>query len=171
MINCCDEHKDKGVEYDMCKTHKKINYNCKSLGTFAINTKHNFLAFVMFHDYWWHGRSLNDLLQNDLIFISFPISEAEYVQGNFVPYYKEILKPVQTCFNDIDWLFPLWKSDVYISDWDMRTPYKNLIPILKDWYDNKSKIAKRIDTKLLIYKKKLQDTSKELQVELIYLLM
>ena len=165
IIKCCPKHESVGCDYDCCKSHPKIKWGkAESLTTIGINTKSDFLALIMFHDNWFRGATLNDLLNSDKIFISFPISETEFIKGNVVPDYTEITTEQDTCFNDIEWLFPRQVTSLYIGNWDMKTAFYNLLPIQQDWYKCRSKVSQRVQNKLQKCQEKLAATNNLLKV-------
>lgn len=133
VVNCCNKHES--AVFGNCSTHPKYSWtDAQSLGTFAIYSPLNTLVFVMFHNHYWYDLSLQNHLNNKNIFIAFPLSCKEFLNGNMVPYYNEISKPLQACFNDITWLFPRQMKELYIANWNMRDHYTKLVPVTNNWY-------------------------------------
>ena len=147
MLNCCNQHTE--IEYGTCSTHPKVNWNdAKSLGEFAIHTPTDSLVFVMFHDHVWWDTSMTKHLNNTEIFISFPLNEVAFVRGCMLPCYDKIKDPIPTCFNDIDWLWPRSCTNLYLCNWDCKTPYYQLQPLINNWYSICDRISERIEKSL-----------------------
>lgn len=120
----------------------------------------------MFHDHTWYDKSLNHHLSNREIFIGFPLSKDAFFKGNSVPCYDKFSKPLSVCFNDIKWLFPVQCHDLFLCDWDCRTPYYNMVPIVQNWYKCRSSIQEKaqLHDKINDIKSQLSEVQDQLHV-------
>ena len=163
---CCANHY-KALPYGECPKHPKITFDgCTSLIAITYNTKHEALTLTMFHDFTWYDKSLNNHLNNNLIFESFPINVDQFYKGNLVPDYTVFDKPMATAFVDIHWLFPRQQHSLYIGNWDMKTPYYNLKPIKENWNNVVTFVQKRllVKSQLCEMQHKIADSEYKAQV-------
>ena len=148
--------------YGECKSQPKCSFGVgTSLGNFAINTKHKCLVFAMYHNHTWYGKSFDDHFKNEEIFISFPISCTQFLQGNFVPCYVNFHHEMKTAYNDLKWLLP---PELCIINWDMQTHYFNLKPILNNHYGCKDQLSKFMTDRLKLLHSKITAMQAKVQV-------
>lgn len=168
MTNCCPKHHD-GILYGECKLHSKCNFSqASSLTMPAINKKHNILVGVVFYNNTFWGSTLKQLLQDDKIFVSFPLSEKEFIQGNIVTDftgYETKRGDINTAFNDIQWLWPRKCTNLYLCDWNWNKPLINCKPIIDNWYNIRDTIYLRLNDKLNVMNKQLSLKINNIQVK------
>ena len=166
ITNCCDEHKKHGIEYGQCPFHSKISWNAQSLSAFGVSGDDNDLFLIMFHDHVWYDKSLNAHLSNPLIFIGFPLNQQQWQHGNSVPCYDKYDKPLKLCFNDIKWIFPVQCHEMFLHNWDCRTPYHNLRPVVENWYNccTQFESVVKLNNKINKIESELSEIHKQLNV-------
>ena len=139
------------MEYGDCSKHPAIKFaDTESLTTLAFHVKHNALTLTMFHDHVWRDKSFQNHLNNPLIFEGFPISVDGFYHGHCVPDYSQFKEPIRSSFNDIEWLFPREQTELYLGNWDMKTPFYNLKPILEDWNNVVTNIKRKFAAQMQI---------------------
>ena len=125
VTGCCDKHVKSGVKFGDCPKHPKpTNWNsCKSFSIPGINVKYDTFGLVMFHDHTWSDTSLQSHLENNEIFIFFPLNEIEWISGNMVTIYDKHKHPIKTAFNDVKFIYPCDKECLWLPNWNMRDSF------------------------------------------------
>ena len=96
----------------------------------------------------WHDKSFDKHLTNKDIFIAIPLNSPKFLMGDIIPSYSIIKHEIHSSFVEIDWLWPRDCHELYFCNWDLKTPMKNLKPIVDNWYNCRAIVSNLLTVNL-----------------------
>ena len=164
IVNCCDKHNN-GIPYGDCDKHPQTSWNdCKSLSGFAINTSMNQIVLVMFYNHWWYDCHFENHLINNQIFISYPLNEMDLMVHTMNPDYSVFKHEIATSWHEIQWIFPRNITSLYLTNWDFKQSYSDMLPFQENWHGCLNTIKNHVNNKINKMSKKITKTRKKLNV-------